>query len=125
MSEILFWLYLFNCILLIIHEMDSAYWKEWVIFKMPGDISGFLLIHVPLLFILLYGLILIYKSSLAGLIISIIVSASGVFAFCIHMYFIRKGRPEFTTFISKLILFSTLIVSIIQIGITIYLLLPK
>ena len=28
-SEILFWLYLTNTVLLIVHEMDSVYWKEW------------------------------------------------------------------------------------------------
>jgi hypothetical protein len=28
-SKILFWLYLVNAILLINHEIDSAFWKEW------------------------------------------------------------------------------------------------
>jgi hypothetical protein len=27
--KILFWIYLINAILLINHEIDSAYWKEW------------------------------------------------------------------------------------------------
>jgi hypothetical protein len=125
MLEILFWVYLLNCILLIVHEMDSAYWKEWELFGMKGDIGGFLLIHIPLLFLLLYGLVLNFQGKLAGLIISLIVGVSGIFAFFIHMYFIRKGRKEFNTIVSKSILFSTLIISIIQIGITIYLMLPK
>ena len=34
MFELLFWLYLVNAVLLITHEIDSAYWKEWELFKL-------------------------------------------------------------------------------------------
>ncbi|MCK4662629.1 MAG: hypothetical protein KAT68_07175 [Bacteroidales bacterium] len=122
MYEFLFWIYLANAILLINHEIDSAYWKEWELFKLPGGINGFLIIHFPLLFIVLYGLILTYNQTFSGLIISLILSFSGLFAFSIHTYFIKKGHPEFKTIVSQFILISTLIVSIIQAGITIYLL---
>ena len=54
-SKVLFWLYLANAILLIIHEIDSAFWKEWELFKLPGGINGFLILHFPLLFLILYG----------------------------------------------------------------------
>jgi len=57
MEKILFWIYLANAVLLISHEIDSAYWKEWDLFKLPGGITGFLIIHFPLLFFILYGLI--------------------------------------------------------------------
>ncbi|MHA1463081.1 MAG: DUF6713 family protein, partial [Candidatus Heimdallarchaeota archaeon] len=30
----MFWLYMVNAVLLILHEIDSAYWKEWELFKM-------------------------------------------------------------------------------------------
>jgi hypothetical protein len=43
MFELLLWLYLVNAVLLINHEIDSAYWKEWELFKLPGSISGFLI----------------------------------------------------------------------------------
>lgn len=45
-----------------------------------------------------------------------------LFAFTIHMYFIKKGRNEFKVPISLFILFSTLIVSVVQAAITLYLL---
>jgi len=32
----MFWLYMVNAVLLILHEIDSAYWKEWELFKMRG-----------------------------------------------------------------------------------------
>jgi hypothetical protein len=52
-----------NSVLLINHEIDSAYWKEWELFRLPGGIAGFLLIHFPLLFLILYGLILVPRHS--------------------------------------------------------------
>ena len=122
MFDILFWLYLVNAVLLINHEIDSAYWKEWELFKLPGGITGFLVIHFPLLFLVLYGLILVYKQSDVGLIFSLLLSFGGLFAFGIHMFFIKKGREEFKIPISIFILVGTLIVSIAQAVITILLL---
>lgn len=121
MSEILFWIYLINAIFLINHEIDSAYWKEWELFGIPGGIGGFLFLHFPMLFVILYGLVLLSKGSFAGLVISLIVSAGGIFAFYIHTYFIKKGREEFKTPMSLFILISTLAISIVQGLVTLYL----
>ena len=48
MMNSLFWIYLVNVVLLILHEKDSTYWKEWNLFHLPGGLTGFLLIHFPL-----------------------------------------------------------------------------
>ena len=122
MTEFLFWLYLSNSVLLINHEIDSAYWKEWELFKLPGGITGFLLLHIPLVFLILYGLILVFQNSFAGLIFSLVLSLAGIFAFAIHTFFIKKGRSEFKVPISLFILIATLVVSLTQAAITIYLL---
>ncbi len=125
MATILFWIYLINAVLLITHEMDSAYWEEWKLFGIPGGITTFLLLHLPILFFVLYGLILIYENTFAGLIFSFILAISGIFAFSIHTYFMQRGHDEFKTTISRLILFSTLIFSILQLVITLIFLLKK
>ena len=122
MKDILFWLYLVNSVLLINHEIESAYWHEWQLFKLPGDITGFLIVHFPLLFLVLYGLVLLYQQTVPGLVISLLLSLSGVFAFTIHMYFIKLGRPEFKLPVSITILVATLIVSLCQGAITVYIL---
>ena len=121
MADFLFWLYLSNSVLLINHEIDSAYWKEWELFKLPGGITGFLLIHFPLLFFVLLGLLLVSKHLLSGLIFSLVLSFSGIFAFSIHTFFLKKGHNQFDKPISKFILVAILIVSIIQLPVTIYL----
>ena len=120
--QILFWLYLTNTVLLILHEMDSAYWKEWELFRLPGGITGFLLLHFPIYFIGLYGLVMVWQAHLAGFILSLVIAAAGIFAFCIHTYFLRQGRSEFNVPISKLILASLLGISILQLVVTISLL---
>lgn len=122
MWEALFWIYLVNSILLINHEIDSAYWKEWDLFKLPGGITGFLIIHFLLLFPILYGLVQVFQDSFAGLVFSLILSFGGMFAFSIHLFFIKRGRNEFKVPISLFILIATLIVSLAQATITIYLL---
>lgn len=122
MWQVLFWLYLANAVLLINHEIDSAYWQEWKLFRLPGGITGFLLVHFPLLFLILYGLVLVYRQTLAGLILSLVLSLGGLFAFSIHTYFLRRGREEFNLAISQIILMTILIVSLAQAAITIYLL---
>lgn len=120
MSQFLFWLYLMNSVLLINHEIDSAYWKEWDLFKLPGGISWFLVLHFPLLFIVLYGLVLVSTHSFAGFIFSLLLCFAGIFAFAIHTYFIKKGRNEFKQPISLFILIATFVVSVVQAAVTIY-----
>jgi hypothetical protein len=120
MPDLLFWLYLTNAVLLINHEIDSAYWKEWELFRLPGGITGFLLLHFPLLFVVLYGLVLIVKLSVFGFIFSLILCFGGIFAFVIHTYFMKQGRKEFNKPISKLILVLTLLVSIAQLIVTLF-----
>ena len=119
LPKILFWLYMTNAILLIIHEIDSAYWKEWDLFKLPGGIDGFLILHFPIVFLILYGLVLVSRQSFGGLIISLVLCAGGIFAFCVHTAFMRKGRPEFNTAVSRSILTLLLLVSIFQTAVTI------
>ena len=122
MEEILFWLYLANSLTLIVHEIDSAYWKEWRLFHLPGEEAGFLLLHFPLLFAVLYGLVLVDRGAFAGLILSLLLCGGGLFAFSIHTFFIRRGHPEFKTSVSQGILWATLLLSLAQLGVTIMIL---
>jgi hypothetical protein len=110
-----------NSILIINHEIDSAYWKEWKLFKIPGGITTFLILHFPILLLILYGLVLVYSKSIWGLVVSIFVGGGGLFALVIHTYFIKKGHDEFRKPISIFILVSIGIVSIAQLILSIYL----
>ena len=47
----LIFLYILNATILLLHEIESGYEKEWEILKLPGKITGFVLLHIPVLFI--------------------------------------------------------------------------
>ena len=119
MADVVFWLYSVNATLLIVHEIDSAYRQEWKLFRLPGGISLFLILHLPLVLLILYGLAQVQQESLAGQVLSLVLSLAGIFAFSIHTYFNYKGHPEFKTPISILILMATLGVSVAQLVTTI------
>jgi hypothetical protein len=110
-----------NATLIIVHEIDSAYWKEWELFKLPGQINFFLILHIFLVFIILLGIVFIFRSLLWGLVLSLVLSIAGIFAFSIHRWFIGRGHGEFKTTVSQSILVATLIVSLIQLVYTLYL----
>ncbi|HSV96410.1 MAG TPA: DUF6713 family protein, partial [Spirochaetota bacterium] len=114
MHNALLWLYLANSVVLINHEIESAYWREWELFRLPGGITGFLVIHFPILFAMLYGLVSLKDRETAGLVISLLVACGGIFAFFAHTWFIRRGRTEFTLPISRLMLAATLALSVAQ-----------
>jgi hypothetical protein len=122
MWRVLLWVYLLNAVLLIDHEIDSAYWQEWKLFRLPGGIGGFLLLHLPLLAVILYGLVLVDRQTVGGLVLSLLLSTGGLFAFGIHTYFLRQGRDEFRLLTSRALLVATLVVSMVQAGVTVYLL---
>lgn len=119
-DTLIFWLYLANAILLTIHEMDSAYWKEWELFRMPGGAALFLLLHVPILLFIFYGLVLVHGGTPAGHVFSLVLSGGGLFAFTIHTYFLRKGDRRFDAPVSRIILTLTLVVSLAQAAATVY-----
>jgi hypothetical protein len=107
-------LYLINFALLFTHEIDSAFWKEWELFHLPGGIQGFLIANFILLIIALYGFMKLVSGEKTGRIFALLLSGGGVFAFIIHSYFILTGHGEFTLPVSLGLLFSTLIVSAVQ-----------
>lgn len=115
MQETLLWLYLANAVFLILHEIDSAYWKEWELFGLPGGPAGFLLLHIPLLFLVLYGLLPVARQLPSGLWFSLALGAGGILAFGIHTVYLKKGKPQFDVPVSKFILAATLALSAAQI----------
>lgn len=122
METVLFWLYLAISVLLITHEMDSVRWKEWDVFGLGGDAEGFILLHIPLLALALYGLVLIHDGAAAGPIFAIILGLASAVGFGLHMYFIRAGRKEFTTPASLTILWAMLLGGLAQVGLATYIL---
>jgi hypothetical protein len=123
MWDLLFWVYAVNATLIIIHEMDSAYQKEWELFRLPGGATLFLALHVPIVLLLLWGAVLVYMERPAGLVLSFVLAAGGIFACAIHTVFIKKGHPAFRAPISQVILWGGALVSVVQAVISVMLVL--
>jgi hypothetical protein len=116
MSTPVFWAYLAAAVLLILHEMDSAFWKEWQLFKLPGGVGFFLVLHIPLYVLLLLGLAWLAREKRAGLWVAAATGAAGIAAGIIHGVFLRRGHKEFSTFISRAILYATSAAGAILLG---------
>lgn len=116
--SLLYWVYLTNAVLLIVHEIDSAYWKEWELFRLLEGISFFLLVNLPLVALILHGLTEISSGSTLGTILSTLLALGGLFAFTVHTYLIRKGNDQFKTTTSQAILVATLTTSLVQLFLT-------
>jgi hypothetical protein len=107
-------LYLLNGAILLTHEIDSAYWKEWQLFGTGGGIQSFLAINFIMALAILVGLDQLVQGSRAGHVFALVLAGSGIFAFVVHTYFLWRGRPEFNLPASKIVLGATLIVSLVQ-----------
>ncbi len=119
MNQPVVWAYLINATLLIAHEIDSAYQREWEMLRLPGGPGGFLLIHLPVVGLVLYGLVLLVRGGPAGLWFSLALAGCGVLAFCLHLFFLRKGHPAFRQPVSLFILGAILAASLAQAVLTV------
>jgi hypothetical protein len=125
--QMLVWICFTNTILLIVHEIESAYWKEWNLFNISraDEQKGlviFILLHIPLLAVVLWGLLEIFFNTYTGLILSLVISLAGIAAFTIHMAYLKKGHAAFRTPLSVILLVSIVLVSIAQLALSIRLL---
>jgi uncharacterized protein DUF6713 len=107
-------LYLLNFALLLTHQIDSAYWREWELFHMPGGLQLNLLLNFVLLLVGLSGFGLVVQGAGAGQAFALILAAGGVFAFAIHAYFLFRGNASFRLPASVAVLACLLVVSIAQ-----------
>lgn len=118
MNDVYLFVYIISLTLLILHEIESAYWKEWELFGINGGITFFIIIHFLPLIIALYGIIEVYKGTIFGSIAALIVSIIGITAFFIHLYFGRKDNTRFNIMLSKVLLWLILLVSTVLLVMT-------
>ncbi|MBM4133554.1 MAG: hypothetical protein FJ245_07280 [Nitrospira sp.] len=107
-------LYLLNGALLVTHEIDAAYWREWELFGIPGGIQMFLLLNALLVLAVLVGFKQLMLGARIGHLCSLVVAGAGVLAVALHSALILAGHPEFTLPASLIVLVLILIVSLVQ-----------
>ena len=103
--------YILNAMLLLLHEIESAYEKEWEILKIPGKITVFLILHMPIILLIFYGLLEIEKQSPQGLRLGIIMGVAGVIPFLVHKIFVKR-KDHFNLLISNILIYSNIVTGI-------------
>ena len=68
--------YILNATLILAHEIDSAYWKEWELFHIPG-IECFVLLHVAMIALILAGLVELVQGKPLGRIVALLLGFGG------------------------------------------------
>ncbi len=104
-------LYILNSTLILLHEIESAYEKEWEILKLPGKITGFLLMHIPIILLLFWGLLEIYNQTITGMIIGILSGVGGLIPFIVHKVLVKSDK-HFTKPISNVLIILNIITGI-------------
>ena len=98
--------YVLTATFLLLHEIESAYVKEWEILRLPGKITGFLLMHIPILLALLYGLVAIIEHPAARTPIGVAIGAGGLLPWLVHKVLVK--RPDyFNTTMSNVIIYGS------------------
>ncbi len=107
-------LYLVNAALLVVHEIDSAYWKEWELFRLPGGLGVFLALHVPLVIAVMWGYEQVTADSRAARWASMVLAVAGAMAPLLHGALLLLGSPAFRTTTSIAVLVAVGLVSVVQ-----------
>jgi hypothetical protein len=109
-------LYLANAAVLLVHQMDAAYWHEWTLFHLPGGLACYLVLNLPIALAILvgYGAVATRRPSAAGY--SWLLAACGLFAAGFHALHLWSGDPAFRAPVSLALLVDTALLSSLQAG---------
>ncbi len=89
--------YLVNATVVICHEIGSAYWSEWELFRIPGGASVFVALHLIIIPLLLIGLVQIAQHGGLARVISLAIGGAGLLGTVAHLAFLASGDPRFRT----------------------------
>jgi len=89
--------YMVNATLVICHEIDSAYWHEWDLFRIPGGASVFVALHLLLVPLILLGLLQIAAAAPSARTTALVIGLAGLAGFLAHATFLLSGDERFRT----------------------------
>jgi len=110
--------YLLTLSLLIFHQIDAAYWKEWEMFYLPGGIQVFLVFNIVVIPILLVGYKNLVVRTTAARIYSYLCGGLGILTFLVHLVFLYLEAQQFHLPLSIIIIALCLAFGIWQIVLT-------
>lgn len=87
--------YFSTMLLLVLHQIDAAYWREWEMFYLPGGVQGFLAFNFLAIPILLVGYRHVLLCTDRAVFYSNVCAGLGTLMFLIHCGFALFGSQQF------------------------------
>lgn len=81
--------------LLITHQIDAAFWREWEIFYLPGGIQFYLAFNSLIIPVILFDYKQVVQSNANAIISAKLCASLGVLSFAIHSGFALAGFEQF------------------------------
>ena len=104
--------------LLLCHEIDSAIWREWELFHLPGGATGFVAMHLALVPLVLLGLLQIVTRRPASRWLALLVGLGGLAGALVHATFLVLGDQRFATVFSTALIVAFGLSSVALVAIT-------
>lgn len=106
--------YFLTLCLLVLHQIDAAYWHEWEMFYLPGGVQGYLAFNIIAIPILLWGYKHVVLLSDKAVLFAKICASLGLLTFLIHTGFALAGFEQFHLPLSMAIILGCLVASVWQ-----------
>ena len=87
--------YFLTTLLLVLHQIDAAFWREWEMLYVPGGIQGFLLFNAVAVPFLLIGYRHVLLGTSSAFLYAKICAGLGGLTFVIHTGFAVAGSHLF------------------------------
>ena len=107
-----------NIALVMAHQADAAYWKEWEMFHLPGGIQFFNLFNLAAFAVLLWCFAALVTRSRTAVRASFVIAALSGVVLPIHATFALAGFTQFHLPMSVAIIVGTFVASVWQVVLT-------
>lgn len=106
--------YFLTMMLLVLHQIDAAYWHEWEMFYLPGGIQAYLAFNVVALALVFRGYKHVLQNGDRARFSARLCAGLGMLTFLIHAGFFIAGYAQFHLPLSIALIASCLISSLWQ-----------
>ena len=103
-----------NLALVLVHQVDAAFWREWEMFRLPGGIQLFNALNVGIFLVVLSCFVAVIERRLSGFRCSLVIALLCASVLPIHVAFALSGFTQFDLPFSIFLIAATFMVSIVQ-----------
>ncbi len=107
-----------NLAVLITHQIDAAYWREWEMFQLPGGVQLFDVLNLLIFMVILIAITPVIQRRRSGFKCSLMIAGASALVLPIHAGFWLAGYSQFDMPVSTLVIVGSFVTALTQIGLT-------